>query len=456
MKRVTLLLNRTLLASSMVLLTACHSILYQPAKTLSQIDPEKGYRLEKAMQQALEKENLVIVTFSGGGSRAVSLGYGVLEQFQQATVRPTERGDTLLQNIDVVYGVSGGSVLAAYLALEGQETIPKFKEFFLKKDFQKKVINEVFSLSNVPRLTSPQFGRSDLLQEQLNLALYHGKTFADLARKRKGPFAVINATDMTAGQKVSFTQDFFDWLCVDLNDIEIARAVAASSAVPLIFSPITLNNHAGFCHAESKKAFLMQTQPGNHLLLNNFNAMQKRLARYQDSVEQPYLHLVDGGLTDNLGLASLLDMSNLLSIRKLYAELKKSALRHVVVVSVNAQNERTSHIDKSADVPGVREVVDTVINVPIDKATESTVQYSQKFANQWNAYAKRQREAKIKVYFVNVSLKDLPEGQLKKDVLNIGTSFYLPESDVDKLREAAKILLMQSKAYHAALNALQQ
>ena len=455
MKRVTLLLNRTLLASSMVLLTACHSILYQPAKTLSQIDPEKGYRLEKTMQQALEKENLVIVTFSGGGSRAVSLGYGVLEQFQQATVRPTERGDTLLQNIYVVYGVSGGSVLAAYLALEGQETIPKFKEFFLKKDFQKKVINEVFSLSNVPRLTSPQFGRSDLLQEQLNLALYNGKTFADLARKRKGPFAVINATDMTAGQKVSFTQDFFDWLCVDLNDIEIARAVAASSAVPLIFSPITLNNHGGFCHAESKKAFLMQTQPGNRLLLNNFNAMQKRLARYQDSVEQPYLHLVDGGLTDNLGLASLLDMSNLLSVRKLYAELKKSALRHVVVVSVNAQNERTSHIDKSADVPGVREVVDTVINVPIDKATESTVQYSQKFANQWNAYAKRQREAKIKVYFVNVSLKDLPEGQLKKDVLNIGTSFYLPESDVDKLREAAKILLMQSKEYHAALKALQ-
>lgn len=455
MKWMTLLLNRTLLTSSMALLTACHSILYQPAKTLSQIDPEKGYRLEKTMQQALEKENLVIVTFSGGGSRAVSLGYGVLEQFQQATVRPTERGDTLLQNIDVVYGVSGGSVLAAYLALEGQETIPKFKEFFLKKNFQKKVINEVFSLSNVPRLTSPQFGRSDLLQEQLNLALYHGKTFADLARKRKGPFAVINATDMTAGQKVSFTQDFFDWLCVDLNDIEIARAVAASSAVPLIFSPITLNNHAGFCHAESKKAFLMQTQPGNHLLLNNFNAMQKRLARYQDSVEQPYLHLVDGGLTDNLGLASLLDMSNLLSIRKLYAELKKSALRHVVVVSVNAQNERTSHIDKSADVPGVREVVDTVINVPIDKATESTVQYSQKFANQWNAYAKRQRDAKIKVYFVNVSLKDLPEGQLKRDVLNIGTSFYLPESDVDKLREAAKILLMQSKEYHAALKALQ-
>lgn len=45
--------------------------------------------------------------------------------------------------------------------------------------------------------------------------------------------------------------------------------------------------------------------------------------------------------------------------------------------------------------------------------------------------------------------------QLKNDVLNIGTSFYLPESDVDKLREAARILLEQSKEYHAALKALQ-
>lgn len=56
---------------------------------------------------------------------------------------------------------------------------------------------------------------------------------------------------------------------------------------------------------------------------------------------------------------------------------------------------------------------------------------------------------------MNLNLKDLPEGQLKNDVLNIGTSLYLPESDVDKLREAAKILLEQSKEYHKAVKALQ-
>lgn len=444
----------SLLAGSIALLAACNSITYHPTKTIEQIDPQKGYRLENAMQQALQKENLVIMTFSGGGSRAASLGYGVLEQFQNVSVRPTEKGSTLLQNIDIVYGVSGGSVLAAYFALEGQDIIPKFNNSFLKKNFQKKVINEVFSVSNVPRLTSPQFGRSDLLQEQLNLALYRGKKFADL-EQRKGPFAVINATDMVAGQEVSFTQDFFDWLCVDLNDVEIARAVAASSAVPLIFSPITQNNHGGACQAESKKELLTQMKVGNRLWLNNFETMKKRTVSYQNNEEKPYLHLVDGGLTDNLGLASLLDMSNLLTVKKLYAELKNYNLRNIVVINVNAQNELSSHIDKSADVPGIKEVVNTMINVPIDKTTESTVKYSQKFADQWNAYAKHKKGAKIKAYFVNLSLKDLPEGQLKNDVLNIGTSFYLPQSDVDKLREAAKILLEQSKEYHKALKALQ-
>ena len=98
----------SLLAGSIALLAACNSITYHPTKTIEQIDPQKGYRLENAMQQALQKENLVIMTFSGGGSRAASLGYGVLEQFQNVSVRPTEKGSTLLQNIDIVYGVSGG------------------------------------------------------------------------------------------------------------------------------------------------------------------------------------------------------------------------------------------------------------------------------------------------------------------------------------------------------------
>ena len=67
------------------------------------------------------------------------------------------------------------------------------------------------------------------------------------------------------------------------------------------------------------------------------------------------------------------------------------------MVNVNVQNKLSSHIDKSADVPGIKELVNTVINVPIDKTTESTMKYSQKFADQWNAYAKHTKMQKLKL-----------------------------------------------------------
>lgn len=59
------------------------------------------------------------------------------------------------------------------------------------------------------------------------------------------------------------------------------------------------------------------------------------------------------------------------------------------------------------------------------------------------------------MFFVNLGLKELPDGQLKKEVLNIPTSFYLPEKDIDKLRESARILLEQSEVYKKAVMALQ-
>ena len=153
--------------------------------------------------------------------------------------------------------------------------------------------------------------------------------------------------------------------------------------------------------------------------------------------------MVDGGLTDNLAWQACW-ICRIYSLSKIVCRAENYNLRNIVVVNVNAQSELSSHIDKSADVPGIKEVVNTVINVPIDKTTESTVKYSQNLLINGMLTLNIKR-CKIKAYFVNLSLKDLPDGRLKNDVLNIGTSFYLPQSDVDKLREAAKILLEQSK-----------
>lgn len=433
-------------------LSACSLVMYKPVDTIKQVNPESGYRQKSVIKENAKDGNIVVVMFSGGGTRAAALGYGVLEELQKAKVKGTQKGNTLLDNIDMVFGVSGGSVLATYFALEGKAIIPKFANNFLKSNFQKDILTEVFSLSNLPRLSSPQFGRGDLLQERFNLALYKGKKFGDLVRNRKGPFAVISATDMNIGQQLTFTQETFDGLCLNLNDLEIARAVAASSAVPLIFAPLTLNNNGGNCNFSLPKAFAEQEKTADGLV--NIEETEHPLSFYQDSKERPFIHLVDGGLTDNLGLASVLDMSDLLGVEEMYKQVSELRVKNIVVINVNAQNEVSSEIDKTADVPGVKDVVNTIINVPIDSTTQINLQRYSQFSDSWNEYSNKQ-QAKVEMYFVNLGLKELPDGQLKKEVLNIPTSFYLPKEDIDKLRESARILLEQSEVYKKALQALQ-
>ncbi len=450
------MLKKSVAFITILYLSACNLATYQPLQTIEQLNPQSGYRMKDVIKQ--QDSNLILLMFSGGGSRAAALGYGVLEQFKHTPVKSGRQAGNLLENIDLVYGVSGGSLLAAYFALQGADVIPKFENDFLKKNFQSEVINQILSFSNLPRLTSPQFGRGDLLQEQLNLALYRNATFADLAHKRKGPFAVISATDMNIGQKITFTQEFFDGLCLNLNDLEIARAVAASSSVPLIFSPLTLNNNGGNCnYTIPELAILEASESDGGLKSKNIEEVKNILSLYQNSKERPFIHLVDGGLTDNLGLSSLTDIYDVMGQEKIYRKALESGLKRIVVINVNAQNEVTSEIDQSANVPGVTDVVNTIINVPIDRNTQITLRRFREFAEQWNKNMRKiPAPDRVELHFVSLSLKDLPESPLRKEVLNISTSFYLPASDINKLKRAAQILLENSTEYRTMLKALQQ
>ncbi|WP_373819402.1 patatin-like phospholipase family protein [Glaesserella sp.] len=447
LKTISILLTVTLLS-------ACNAMLYQPTETISEVTPNKGYRMKNALAESNDG-NLIVLMFSGGGSRAAALGYGVLEQFKQVRINHSTK-PTLLDNIDMVFGVSGGSVLAAYLSIEGKDTVPKFEENFLKRDFESQLTGQLFSLSNLPRLTSDQFGRGDLLQEQLNLTLYGGKKFGDLS-VRKGPLAVISATDMSMGQKVTFTQEFFDGLCLNLDDVEIARAVAASSAVPLVFSPITFNNNGGNCgFVLPEVEQITSLEQLDSLRSKSVQEMRQSFSLYQNSKQRPFIHLVDGGLTDNLGLASLTDIYDAVGQQSIYQRVLQSGIKRIVVINVNAQNEVTSEIDQSANIPRTLDVLNTIVNVPIDRNTQVTLRRFREFTDEWNqAMQKQPKHKRVDMHFVSLNLKDLPESTLKKDVLNISTSFYLPKSSVNKLKKAAQLLLQQSSEYRDMLKALQ-
>ena len=433
---------------SAALLSACSLVKYQPIAGIDTVDLKRGYRFETSrLQRNDEDDTLIVLMFSGGGTRAAALGYGVLEQLHKQQITIGGKKQSLMSNVDVVVGVSGGSVLAAYFALKGEETIPLFYKRFLHQNFQRQVVKQAFSMSNLPRLASPEYGRGDLLQEQFENYLFGKTTFRDLEKNAKGPFAIISATDMGIGERFNFTQEYFDPMCIDLGDLRLARAVAASSSVPMVFAPITLNNNGGHCQYTLPLQLVSDSEAGKKQLQTRKEFFE-RFQKYSDSKNRPYIHLIDGGLTDNLGMRSLLDMTEMYPEKILTNKILQNNIRHIVVINVNAQNQVSSNLDKTAAVPGFRDVVSSIVNIPIDQNSQESLRRFRTFVDQWN---KDKQTDGISFSFVSLNLKDLPPSELREKVLNIPTSFYLPPEDVDNLRTAAAELMKQSLDYRNLL-----
>jgi len=66
------------------------------------------------------------------------------------------------------------------------------------------------------------------------------------------PQILINASDLGHGVRFTFIQEYFNLLCSDLSSYPVARAVTASSAVPVLFHPVVVENYAdcGFSKPE--------------------------------------------------------------------------------------------------------------------------------------------------------------------------------------------------------------
>ena len=149
-------------------------------------------------------------------------------------------------------------------------------------------------------LSSPWFGHSHLLERRLN-ELFKGKTFGDLADKPGRPRLLVSATDLSLGSSFEFTWRQFSLICSDLASVPLSFAVAASSAVPIALSPMTLRNYSGSCPAPDLKT---DDYASNDYRVRLLRASQRS---YLDASTRPFIHLVDGGLADNLGLRALLD-----------------------------------------------------------------------------------------------------------------------------------------------------
>jgi len=435
---------------------------YPVNQPLKEVRVDAGYRAATVKNLENSDSLLMYLTFSGGGMRAAALSYGVLEELRKTEIVLDGRKRRLLDEVDGISSVSGGSFTAGYYGLFGDRIFQDFESKFLKKNIQRSlVLRALLNISNWVRLFSPAFARSDLAAEYYDKHIFEGGTFGDMA-VRKSPFIIITAAEMTHGTRVEFTQRAFDLICSDLFPFSVGRAAAASSAVPMALTPITLRNYAGTCGFKIPEGFEKGLE-GRETLERQFHLFND-ITPFLDSEKKPFIHLVDGGVGDNLGLKAILD--RVLVRGSVWGAMKGTPMekvRKVVFIVVNAETKPDPKWDKTERVPTFGVMLASYSSIAIDRYNEETIALLKESLGSWGNEIRIQRckeEAvstspiscgDIQFYVVEVKFDALKDEAERMHFKRLPTALKLAPEEVDKTRDAAHRILAESGEFQRLL-----
>ncbi len=236
---------------------------------------------------------LVGFAVSGGGSRAARYTAAIFEQLDHVSVKPADAEVRLMDEVDVISSVSGGSVASAYYVArrptaplrpdqaESDKFWPQFKSD-METDFECSMVTAtIFNPAN----WSPSRSLSDVMAGRFAAKLYGELTLSDIATRAADPangvpYLLINTTlydgphDKDAnsdvwGRKFVFTglpshrfvstayrfgggsvldsaiePVLLSNLASDWTSYPLARAVMSSATFPLVFRPLYVRDYA--------------------------------------------------------------------------------------------------------------------------------------------------------------------------------------------------------------------
>ena len=403
----------------------------------------KNYSIKSAIQSKPQGDITLVLALSGGGTRAAALSYGVLQALEETQIKPSKKV-TLLDEVDVISSVSGGSFTAAYYGIYGKRTFKNYKQQILMTDIEAELISAVLN----PFRWFSSTGRTQLAIDYYNLKLFGGKTFKDL-NKPGHPLILINASDLTNGVRFSFVQEYFNLICSDIKDMPIGKAVAASSAVPILFNPVVLKNYQPCENQASKQLKLAQQAVYRKLELEQaINGLSEYV-----HTPYPFLHLVDGGITDNLGLRAIYEAVELSGGPKAFLKkMNKQKTKHIVAISVDASTKSSHLIKQTNKVPTALQSINAMSDIQIHRYNSATTELFKQSLGRWSKQLST-TDTPVKNHFIQLNFEQLSEEE--QVLLNqIPTSLTLTEEQIELLIQTGKKLLKQNPVYIELLNDL--
>src|SRR4029077_18681014 len=113
-----------------------------------------------------------------------AFGYGVLQELDATQVLLQGKPTSLFDQVDILSGVSGGSILAAYMGLRGRAALTDFPERFLYRNAEENLSVKV-GVTTIGAALAGGINDSSRLTRWLDDNLFHGATLGDLARKAR-------------------------------------------------------------------------------------------------------------------------------------------------------------------------------------------------------------------------------------------------------------------------------
>jgi NTE family protein len=424
----------------------------------------------------------VVLTFSGGGSRAAVLAAAVVRRLNDLHYTTGGESRALSSDIAVVSSVSGGSVYAADLGLNG----PAHAASFMRRvqDFDgigwlaSRAINPFMWAS----LKLQGKTRIDVLQDMIEDLLQTKATMGALNQPGK-QLTLLNSTDMVAGQVFTFDRATLDDLCMDYDRVPVSLGVTASAAFPIAFTPVLLRNDSylppgcpGQRNANLPYRLPLQLADGSYDNLETYRIARYRQALRKESVHEQgsndvtppfrtpvYLRLVDGGVADNSGLTALrralLAAGAPADIGRLTAQGK---LRQLVIISVNARSDPRNDLDTSNEYTTALTMADNISGSLVDSASSYSAAVFQSFIETLKGDRDRlvkegQKSADFSVYPITIDFDQMPgvtetERQEQMKVKSIATSWTLQDGDVALLDRVAGALLWRHPCFRTLVS----
>ena len=384
-----------------------HDVDWRCRNAWSGAPPERS--IDQCRQDASRRDpDFIALAFSGGGSRAAVFSAAVMFEL---------RRHGILQRADVLSSASGGSVAAALYtascddAQDCPATVnPDLRRTIwtesvvyplLRQNFIDRWRINCWRPENIIRYAT-YFDRTDVMAETFAETLFGGTRdrensflMRDLNPRR--PYVILNATNNTDSTAVpeifSFTAEGFETLRSRLDLFPVAYGVAGSAAFPGAFHYVTLRNFA--------------------------------------TPAEQYIHLMDGGVQDNLGIESLW---------RILLRDNGDRYRDVPVLVILADARPATKAKSAAD-PDPRHFLDYFVDFSNVKDTYSLlmVENQRLRAREFEKYVKgRTRGMFLHLRFDR--LKDT-HPELFARVSSIPTNFKICDEQAESLKQAAAILV---------------